>query len=163
MKTLGRMMETDLNLIKISGKATHCQTIPKGDKEMYFFEIEGKTFSGWGKCPVLEGDTITFKYEVKPYNGVNYNNVKYIYNVSETHIEPTIKDYQEVKKMAQNDYKKEFALLMKASVDLAITKQNLDEKEIFSQFNRFLKACCLEEEWLDNQIKQTESNRTEKK
>jgi hypothetical protein len=162
-------------LIQKQGFIRNLEIRPRESKDnLYKFQIRyldekdnliepSEYYSGFGDFKGVDGDYIIFKYKV---NG-EYNNIKEIINLKETHEKPTIEDskkMEEVNDQAKSsglisDYEGEVtniptepekldptdlgkpykALLLNGTINLCTRRGTLSEEEIISQFNRFLK------------------------
>lgn len=157
-------------LTRLSGIITRVSV--KGEK--YGLQIEsedGKWFNGFGKVPGETGDGIIFWYNMVNSAGKDYFNVKRIDKIKDTHSEPTKADeenFEESRQVALEtktgegddarthpsevpsagiSFKKEFAMLLKSSVDLCISRGILSDEEVRANYIRFLKLSNLHRDW----------------
>lgn len=125
----------------------------KTGKDNYYLWFGESKFSGFGKAPCNEGDTITFDYIV---NG-QYNNIKEIINVISTGV---VKDQPKAagEMIGESAKTKRKAEMMRCAVDVCLKKDSFTDGDILAQFKWFMEQIGEPIEPIDMKGGKNESN-----
>jgi len=91
----------------------------------YFIEINDEWYSGFGKCPFIEGEMEIIEYQDKEYNGKVYHNIK----ASKTYTDGKKPQYKTGDNILQIDYDEKLKdCLLRAMVIAEDLTEPLDSK-----------------------------------
>ena len=105
------MTDEKQELIKKTGIIQEVMPNTTG-KNMYFIQVDGETYSGWGSCPGEAGEEITFKYIISG----QYKNIKYVYQPEKE------EGVQELEEATKKEQAPKSEVLMLAAVNLTVAR-----------------------------------------